>query len=205
MSKFILGKKIGMMEIFDPQTGEALPVTVVSVPDNYVVQIKTKDKDGYWALQLGCDSKNKLSKPLKGHLKDLPNLKYLREWKVDESEISKHQRGEKITVDIFEKGEKVDVSGISKGRGFAGVVKRHHFKGGPKTHGQKHSLRRPGSIGATTPQKVIKGTKMAGQMGNKRVTIKNLKIVEIDKDKNLIFLKGALPGFNSGLVEIKSK
>lgn len=203
--KFILGKKIGMMQIFEGDTLKAIPVTVIEAAPNVVTQVKKKDSDGYWAIQVGFGLKKKLNKPMLGHLKGLGNFQYLEEFRVTEQEAQDYKRGEAISVSVFEKNDKVKVSGISKGRGFAGVVKRHGFRGGPKTHGQKHSLRRPGSIGATTPQRVIKGTRMAGQMGNKRVTVKGLRVVEIDSENNLLFIQGAVPGANGSLVQISSQ
>ncbi|MEW5805188.1 MAG: 50S ribosomal protein L3 [Patescibacteria group bacterium] len=201
--KFILGKKLGMMQIFEPETKAALPVTLVEAGPVFITQVKTKDKDGYSAVQVGFSKKKKLTKPLRGHLKNLGNLHYLREFRINQGEEAEFEKGKEITVEIFAKGEKVAVSSFSKGRGFAGVVKRHGFHGGPKTHGQKHSLRRPGSIGATTPQRVIKGTRMAGHMGAERVTVKGLKVVDLDPEKNILFIKGAIPGHFGSLVEIK--
>lgn len=203
--KFILGKKLGMMQIFEPETKVAIPVTLVEAGPVVVTQVKTREKDGYSAVQVGFGEKKRLTKPLRFHLKGLGNLRYLREFRVDPDKETQFKRGDKITVEVFNKGEKVVVSGLSKGRGFAGVVKRHGFHGGPKTHGQKHSLRRPGSIGATTPQRVIKGTRMAGHFGAQRVTLKGLQIVDLDPEKNLLFIKGAIPGAFGSLVEIRTE
>jgi large subunit ribosomal protein L3 len=196
---FILGKKTKMSQIW--KEGKVIPVTIVQAGPVVVTQIRTQEKDGYNAVQVGFDTKKKLNKPLRGHLKDLGNFRYLKEFRVKNIDFN---LGDKISVDSFSEGEKVKISGLNKGRGFQGVVKRHGFRGGPKTHGQKDRLRAPGSIGATAPQRVIKGTRMAGRMGQERVTIKNLEIVSIDKENNLLFLKGAVPGFRGTLLEIRS-
>jgi large subunit ribosomal protein L3 len=196
---FILGKKTKMSQIW--KEGKVIPVTIVQAGPVVVTQIRTQEKDGYNAVQVGFDIKKKLNKPLRGHLKDLGNFRYLKEFRVKNIDFN---LGDKISVDSFSEGEKVKISGLNKGRGFQGVVKRHGFRGGPKTHGQKDRLRAPGSIGATAPQRVIKGTRMAGRMGQERVTIKNLEIVSIDKENNLLFLKGAVPGFRGTLLEIRS-
>ena len=199
--KFILGQKLEMSQIFD-KDGTVRPVTLVQAGPTRVTQIKTKDKDGYDAVQIGFGvkkSKN-VSKPIRGHLKKSgdESLRWLREFRDD----GKPQLGTLVDVSAFKEGEKVIVSGLTKGRGFQGVVKRHGFKGGPRTHGQKHSEREPGSIGATWPQRVIKGMRMAGRMGGVRVTVKNLKIVQIDKKKNLMAISGAVPGARGALLEI---
>jgi len=202
--KFIIGEKKKMGQIF--KDDKMIPVTQVKAGPCFVAQIKSKEKDGYQAVQLGFrEVKKRLKKPQKGHLKNLPSLRYLKEFRLPAEKEIKFKRGDKIDVSIFEKGEKVDVVGISKGKGFTGVVKRYGFKDGPKTHGQKHDLRMPGSIGATGPQRVLKGKKMPGRMGNKRVTIKNLEIIDIDKEKNLLLIKGGLPGAYGSLLLILSK
>jgi large subunit ribosomal protein L3 len=196
--KFILGKKIGMSQIFD-EKGNVIPVTLIEAGPCYVTQIKTKEKDKYEAIQIGCEKIEK-KKKLKKSLKNKP-FKWLREFKGD---IKEFKVGDKIDVSIFQEGEKVKISGISKGKGFAGVVKRWGFGGKPATHGTKHELRTPGSVGTSFPQRVIKGRKMPGRMGQERITIKNLKIVKIDKDNNLLAVKGAVPGGRGSLLEIRS-
>lgn len=200
MSKFILAQKIGMTQIF--QDDKIIPVTALQAGPVVVTQIKTKERDGYYAVQVGFGSKKKLSKALKGHLKDLGNFRWLKEFKVSESEINNYKVGDKILVSVFQEGEKVRISGTSKSKGFQGVVKRHGFHGGPKTHGQKNRLRAPGSIGATHPQHVAKGRKMAGRMGGERITLKRAKIIKILNDKNIICVKGSVPGKKGELVEI---
>jgi len=191
-----------MTQIFDDK-GVVNPVTVVKAGPVVITQIKEKEKDGYDAVQVGYGEKKEknINKPEKGHLKDLGNFRYLREFeKIDDVKI-----GDKIGVSIFEEGEGVVISAISKGKGFQGVVKRHNFAGGPRSHGQKHSERKPGSIGSTGPQRVFKGTRMAGRMGSDRITVKNLKVVKIDKDNNKLYIKGAVPGKRGTLIEIVSK
>ena len=198
--KFILGKKIEMTQVFRDD-GTVVPVTLIQAGPCVVTQIRTDKKDGYNAVQIGYGLKRSLNKPLSGHLKDLDNFRYMREFRVAESE---HKRGDKIDVSIFESGDKVDVTGVSKGQGFQGVVKRHGFAGSPASHGHKDQLRMPGSIGATGPAHVFKGTKMAGQMGNTQVTVKNLEIEKIDPKNNVLAIKGAIPGARNSLVMIKT-
>ncbi len=200
----MLGKKIGMTQIFD-ETGNVVPVTVIQAGPCYVTQIKTRDKDGYDAIQLGFDPKKekRTSKPLLGHFKkaNLSPLRVLKEFPVFENRELK--LGEKITVDIFKPGDRVRVSGKSKGLGFAGVVKRHGFGGGPTTHGQSDRLRAPGSLGQSSfPSRVFKGLRMAGREGNRRVSIRGLTVVRVDVEKNLLFVKGAVPGARNSYVEI---
>ncbi len=201
--RFILGKKLGMTQLFGPD-GRVFPVTSIDTSLNTVVQVKTDDKDNYKAIQVGFDKKKDKNqkKSEKGHLKGLDSFRHLREFRVDD--VSKYKRGDVIKADIFSVGEKVKVSGKNIGRGFQGVVKRHGFSGGPASHGHRHALRSPGSIGSAYPQRVFKGKKMAGQMGAKRVSIKNLEIIRIDNEKNLIFVKGSLPGKKGSVVEIRS-
>ncbi len=201
--KVILGKKIGMSRIFNKE-GKAIPVTLITAGPCYITQIKKTDKEGYNSLQIGYGKAKKINKPVAGHLKKVAkdnNLKYLREIRV--AEIKDEKEGQEIKVDVFEKGDLVKISAISKGKGFAGVVKRHHFAGSPKTHGHKHDLRKPGSIGAGYPEHVIKGLRMAGRMGGDRVTL-NSEVVDLNKDKNLIVLKGGIPGARESLVFIKA-
>ncbi|MBI2514730.1 50S ribosomal protein L3 [Candidatus Wolfebacteria bacterium] len=197
---FILGKKLKMSQIW--KDDKVVPITMVQAGPVLVTQIKIKDKDGYGALQVGFDpTKKRLTKPLSGHLKGLGNFRHIKEFKVENSSL---KVGDTLSLDQFKEGDKVKVSGISKGKGFQGVVKRHGFHGGPKTHGQKNRHRAPGSIGATAPQRVMPGRKMAGRMGGQRVTVKNLEIAGILKDKNILMLKGAAPGRKGTLLEIRS-
>lgn len=178
-----------------------IPVTFVQAGPITITQIRTKEKDGYEAVQVGFDAtKKRLNKPAKGHLKDLGNFRHLKEFKVNGSEF---KVGDVLTVEQFNEGDKTKVSGLNKGRGFQGGVKRHGFSGGPKTHGQKNRHRAPGSIGSTAPQRVVPGRKMAGHMGMEKTTIKNLKIVSIDKENNILALKGAVPGMKNILLEIR--
>ena len=201
----ILGKKVGMTQIFD-EKGVVIPVTVIEAGPCYVTQKKTIENDGYSAIQLGFgDLRQKsLNKPKAGHLKKsgTPAVKYLREFRV--ANPDDYQEGQKIDASVFAAGDMVDVVGTSKGKGFAGAVKRHHFSGGPKTHGQSDRWRAPGSIGAgTTPGRVWKGTRMAGRMGNERVTVQNLKVALVDAEKNVIAVRGAVPGAKNGLVIVR--
>lgn len=205
--KMILGKKIGMTRIFE-EDGTVVPVTLITAGPCFVTQIKTKEKDGYDAVQIGFDKTKKNTKPQVGHLKkagkELVNLKFVREFKINNPErLKDFKEGQEINVGIFKKGDQVTVTGVSKGKGFTGVMKRYGFHGSPKTHGHKHDHRAPGSIGASFPEHVLKGMKMAGRMGNKRVTIKNLKVVDVDEEKKILALKGAVPGARNSLVLIK--
>ncbi|GAB4575838.1 MAG: 50S ribosomal protein L3 [Anaerolineae bacterium] len=205
--KGIIGKKVGMTQIFD-ENGSVTPVTVIQAGPCYVTQVRTADRDGYTAVQLGFEETKpaRLTRGQLGHLKrnNLPALKYLREFRVRNGEMDVEE-GEVITVGkAFEVGDRVDVVGTSKGRGFAGTVKRHGFNRQPKTHGQSDRERAPGSIGATsTPGRVLKGTRMAGRMGNQRVTAQNLEVMVIDEEKNLLAVKGSVPGAKGGVVIIK--
>jgi len=199
----ILGRKLGMTQRFSDD-GTLHAVTVIQVGPCVVSQIKTPEKDGYQAVQIAYGNAKRLSKPEKGHLGSLGDFKHLREFRVND--LDGIAQGSTIDVTMFEPGDRVDVTGTSKGKGFAGVVKRHNFGGGPKTHGQSDRHRAPGSIGAgTTPGRVTKGFKMAGHMGNERVTAQNLTVMEADKDRNLLLLKGAIPGPPRGLVMVKKK
>lgn len=190
-----------MTQMFDGN-GHVTPVTLVQVDPCMIVQIRNKEQDGYEAVQIGSGSKKRINKPEKGHLKDLDNFKVLQEFRTD---VSAYKVGDKIDLSGFSEGEKVKVVGISKGKGFAGVVKRHGFHGGPASHGQKHSLREPGSIGAGGVQRVIKGKRMAGRMGSDRINIKGIKIVKIDADNNILAISGALPGRRGTLLEITAQ
>ncbi len=199
----LLGKKLGMTQRFS-EDGTLHAVTVIQAGPCTVVQVKTPERDGYRAVQIGFDKPKRLSKPRQGHLKDLGEFRHLRE--VGSKDPSGIEEGATVDVSIFEAGEKVDVIGKSKGKGFAGVVKRYHFGGGPKTHGQSDRHRAPGSVGAgTTPGRVTKGFKMAGHMGNERVTSQNLTVMESDSQRNLLLLKGAVPGPQNGLVLIRKR
>ncbi|MEI8307272.1 MAG: 50S ribosomal protein L3 [Chloroflexales bacterium] len=200
----LLGRKLGMMQVFSDK-GEVIPVTVIAAGPCIVTQVRTVERDGYAAVQIGYEQvePRKLSKPQQGHLKAANALlRYLREFPADNPQ--EHTPGEVINVELFKPGQKIDISGTSKGHGFTGVVKRWGFHGGPKTHGQSDRHRAPGSIGAgTTPGRVWKGQKMAGRMGGKRVTIQNLEVVEVLPEKNLILVKGSVPGARTGLIEIR--
>jgi len=205
--KGILGKKVGMTQVFDDR-GEVIPVTVIEAGPCFVAQIKTVERDGYTAIQMGFEDikPKRLTQPQLKHLQksNLPALRHLREFRMAPDELAGLTEGQKITVDIFEAGEYVDVTGVSKGRGFAGVVKRHGFSGGPKTHGQSDRHRTPGSIGACyTPGRVFKGKRMPGHMGNERVTVQNLQVVMVDPERNLLAVRGAIPGANNGLVVVR--
>ena len=190
-----------MTQIFD-ERGQVIPVTVLEVGPCFVTQIKNQERDGYTAIQLGFEETRRVNKPMRGHLKQSPPLRHLRE--VRTSNINDYQLGQKLGVGLFSAGELVDVSGISKGKGTAGVVKRYHFRGGPATHGQSDRLRRPGASGATTtPGRVLKGTRRAGQMGNARVTGHNLEVVQVDQERNLLAVKGTVPGGKNGLIFVK--
>lgn len=197
----ILGKKVGMTQIFD-ERGEIVPVTLVEAGSCYITQVKTAEKDSYTALQLGFGETKRLNKPQRGHLRELPPLRYLREVRV--KDVQDYQVGQKFDASLFSVGDLVDVTGISKGKGFAGVMKRHGFRGGPATHGQSDRARAPGSIGATTtPGRVFKGMRMAGRMGNERVTVQNLKVVLVDPERNLLGVRGSIPGNRGGLVMLR--
>jgi len=201
----LLGKKIGMTQIF-LDDGKMVPVTVIEAGPCVVTQVKEREKDGYEAVQIGYQEvkKENVNKPIEGHFKKakVAPQKYLAELLLANGE--NYELGQVLTVESFTVGERADVTGVSKGKGFQGVVKRWGFKGGPKSHGS-HFQRAPGSVGASaTPSRVVKGKKMPGQMGNARVSVQNLEVVQVDSDKNLLFLKGAVPGSKGGLLMIKS-
>lgn len=201
----ILGKKVGMTQLFD-EKGEVIPVTVIEAGPCFITQVKTEERDGYRAVQLGFEETKvkKLTKGQQGHLEnnDLPMLRHLRELRVKGDQD--FEIGQRITVDIFEVGGRVDVVGKSKGRGFAGTVKRHGFHRQPKTHGQSDRERAPGSIGATTGTgRVFKGKRMPGRMGNERVTSENLLVALVDPERNLLAVRGSVPGPRGGLVLVK--
>ncbi len=196
----IVGKKIGMTQIF-ASDGRIIGTTAIEAGPCVVTQVKTKAKDGYDSVQIGFGEVKKVNAPLAGHLGSLGRIAVLQEVAADD--ISSHAVGNRIDASLFAKGEKVDVTGISKGKGFAGGVKRYHFHGGPKTHGQSDRHRAPGSIGATTtPGRVLKGQRMAGHMGHDQVTVKNLRVIESDPARNLLLLKGAIPGPVGALVVV---
>ena len=197
----LIGRKRGMTQVFQPD-GTMVAVSVLEVAPNTVTRLRTPDRDGYTAVQLGTDEKAKLSKPRAGQLGDLPSLGTLREFRVDD--LSGYEVGQTLAVgDVFADGDLVDVSGVSKGKGFAGHIKRHNFHRGPKTHGSDHH-REPGSIGpGTTPGRVYRGLKMAGHMGDARATIKKVHVVRADGDRNLLLVKGSLPGARGALILVK--
>ncbi len=205
--KFILAEKQNMTQIFDA-SGKVYGVTVLNAPDGKVVQVKTKATDGYTAVQVGFGTKKtkRISKPILGHMKDLGNFKVLREFRL-ENEENLPQVGDVVNLDTFTEGDIINVSSVTKGKGFQGVVKRHGFAGGPRTHGQRHSEREPGSIGGGGRDggRVAKGMRMAGRMGGDRVTIKGLKLVKIDKEANQIYVFGAVPGRKGTVVEVKAQ
>jgi large subunit ribosomal protein L3 len=205
MLKGLIGMKVGMTQIFD-DTGAAIPVTLIEAGPCYVTQVRLPERDGYSAVQLGFGEvkPKRLTGGQLGHLKrnNLPPLRFLRELREKDPEVNE---GDKLTVDLFSVGDHVDVVGTSKGKGFAGAVKRHHFRGGPKTHGQSDRQRAPGSRGSgTTPGRVYKGARGAGHMGDERVTVQNLGVVLVDPERNLLGLRGAVPGPKGGLIMIKA-
>lgn len=198
---FILAKKIGMTQRFK-DNGTVVPVTLVEAGPCVVTQVKTQDKDGYSAVQLGFGQTKRANKARTGHTKDLQGNMHLREFRIDDAKGL--ERGTVINADTFKPGDIVKVTGTSKGKGFQGVVRRHGFRGGPASHGHKDNLRMPGSIGATFPQHVMKGLRMAGHMGDERVSVKNLEVVEVDADKHLLAIKGAVPGSRGALILVQS-
>ena len=194
-----------MRQVFD-EKGNAHPVTILSAGPVVVTQVKTKDKDGYEAVQVGYGEKKakNINKAIKGHLKGLGNFRFLREFKVEDvKESSGIKVGDKFDLSVFKAGDNITVSSASKGKGFQGVVKRHGFKGGPRSHGQKHSEREPGSISQGLRTSIRSGMRMAGRMGGNRVTVKNLKVMQIDPQNNTLLLKGAVPGRRGTMVEIR--
>ena len=199
----ILGEKVGMTRIF-AKNGESIPVTVIIAGPCQVIQKKTIEKDGYNAVQLGFKEvkDKKVSKPIAGHLNKfkVSSIKNIREFKVNDT--NKYSSGTEVKVDIFKEGDKVNIIGISKGKGFAGAIKRHNFSGGPKTHGQKEYFRSVGSIGATDAARVFKGQKLPGHMGTDRVTVKNIEVVKINLERNLILVRGSVPGAKGAVLVI---
>ena len=201
MLQGIIGRKLGMTQIFR-ENGKTEAVTAIAAGPCAVIQVKTVPKEGYNAVQLGFGDAKRLKSPQRGHLKELGQFRYLRELRVDDAETA--AVGDRIDVSLFKEGDMVDVTGVSKGKGFAGVVKRHHFAGGPKTHGQSDRHRHAGSIGATTPPgRVFKGMRMAGRMGGERVTVRHLEVFLADPDRNLLLVKGAVPGNKNGLLLVR--
>jgi large subunit ribosomal protein L3 len=197
----LFGRKLGMTQVFSAR-GEAHGVTVVEAGPCIVTQIKTQEKDGYDAIQIGFGTRKKVNEPMKGHLKRLGQFQFLREIRVDDPNA--FELGQSLGADIFEPGDVIDVTCTSKGRGFAGGVKRYHFRGGPKTHGQSDRHRAPGSIGSgTTPGRVRKGLRMAGHMGDERVTVKNLKVFEANPERGVLLIEGSVPGAVNGLLRIR--
>jgi large subunit ribosomal protein L3 len=209
--KGIIGKKVGMTQIFS-EDGQSIPVTVIQAGPCYVTQVRTEEKDGYKAVQLGFEElppkrngDSRLNQPKRGHLKrnNLPDLRVLREFRVKDKDLDVEE-GQKLTADVFQTGDRIDVVGTSKGRGFAGTIKRHNFNRQPTTHGASDRTRAPGSIGSTTtPGRVLKGTRMAGHMGGERVTVQNLEVVVVDAEKNLLAVRGSVPGAKGGILLIK--
>jgi large subunit ribosomal protein L3 len=205
--KGMIGKKLGMTQVFD-EGGNVVPITVIQAGPCYVTQIRKAEKDGYTAIQLGYDEckPKSLTKGQLGHLQrnNLPALRVLREFRVESGEQVDVEEGQQITVEVFNKGEFVDVIGVSKGRGFAGTIKRHGFNRQPKTHGQSDRMRAPGSVGmCAMPGRTLKGQRMAGRMGNDRVTIQNLELVVVDPENHLLGVKGSVPGTKGGIVIIR--
>jgi large subunit ribosomal protein L3 len=197
----LIGRKVGMTQVFEDD-GTMVAVSVVAIEPNTVTRLRTTDRDGYTAVQLGTDVARKLSKPETGQLKDLPKVATIREFRVDD--VGAYEVGQTVAIsDLFAVGDEVDVTGVSKGKGFAGHIKRHNFHRGPKTHGSDHH-REPGSIGpGTTPGRVYRGLKMAGHMGDERTTIKKVRVVRTDTDRNLLLVKGSLPGARGSLILVK--
>jgi len=197
----LIGRKVGMTQVFQDD-GTMVAVSVVAIEPNTVTRLRTTERDGYTAVQVGTEVSKKLSKPEMGQLKDLPKVARIREFRVDS--VDDVTVGQTFSIgDLFEAGDLVDVTGVSKGKGFAGVIKRHNFHRGPKTHGSDHH-RAPGSIGpGTTPGRVYRGLKMSGHMGDERVTIKKVRVVRTDTERNLLLVKGSLPGARGGLILVK--
>lgn len=199
----LLGRKLGMSQVFD-ENGAVKAVTAIQAGPCTVTQVRTPERDGYSAIQIGFETAKRLNKPEAGHLEKakLQALRHLREVRLDST--PDYEVGQQLDASLFAVGDEVDAVGTSKGKGFAGGMKRHHFRGGPKTHGQSDRARAPGSVGATTtPGRVYKGTRMAGHMGSERVTVQNLKVVEVDTDRNLLLVEGSVPGAIDSLVFIR--
>jgi large subunit ribosomal protein L3 len=200
----LIGRKLGMTRIF-VEDGSVLPVSVIEATPNTVTRLRTPERDGYAALQLGAGQARRVTKPVAGQLKGLDkehqSLRVLREFRI--ADLTGFEAGQQVDVSLFAAGDEVDVTGVSKGKGFAGTIKRHHFQRGPKTHGSTN-IRQPGSIGAgTTPGRVFKGTKMGGHMGADRVTVKKLTVVRVDAERNLLLVRGAVPGARNALLLVR--
>ncbi|HSG87066.1 MAG TPA: 50S ribosomal protein L3 [Candidatus Limnocylindrales bacterium] len=200
MSIGLIGRKVGMTQLF-AEDGTMVPVSVLEITPNTVTRLRTSDRDGYTAVQVGAGNARRLTKPVAGQLKGLPQVADLREFRVES--VDDYEVGQTIGVDLFESGELVDVTGVSKGGGFAGTVKRHHFKRGPKTHGSDN-YRKPGSIGpGTTPGRVYRGLRMAGHKGAQRTTIRKLQVIRADAERNLLLVRGSVPGARGALVLVR--
>jgi len=199
--KFIIGRKLEMTQIFRDD-GSVVPVTLVKAAPCTVTQVKEEAKDGYTAVQIGCEDAKRLNKPEAGHVKDLSAMATLREFRTEATDL---KRGDKIEASIFVPGDRIDVVGTSKGHGFQGVVKRHGFHGSPASHGHKDQLRMPGSIASRRQGPVAKGKKMGGHMGDAQITVKNLEIISVDSVKQLLAIKGAVPGARGALLLIKTR
>jgi large subunit ribosomal protein L3 len=198
----LIGRKVGITQIFQAD-GTMIAVSVVAVEPNTVTRLRTPERDGYTAVQIGIEESGKLNKPELGQLKDLPKLSILREFRLEDSPDAEFTVGQKLDVTMFAAGDLIDVTGVSKGKGFSGHIKRHHFHRGPKTHGSDHH-RAPGSIGpGTTPGRVYKGMRMAGHLGDSRATVKKLRVVRADSERNLLLVKGAVPGARNALLLVK--
>src|SRR3990167_5504525 len=209
--KFILGKKLGMTQVFE-EDGKVVPVTVVEIESNVVTQVRTKDKDGYEAVQVGTGTKKikNINKPQRGHFRNLGNFQHLKEFRIGgkvglPAEAVSAKVGDKLDVSIFAIGDKVKITGMSKGKGFQGVMKRHGFSGMPHSHGHHHVARHGGSIGQRFPQHTLKGMRMAGRMGSDKVTTRGLQIVRVDAKNVLLAVKGAVPGNRGQLLVIRSQ
>lgn len=199
--KGLLGRKVGMTQVFD-RKGEVHPVTVIEAGPCTVVQVKKPETDGYGAVQLGFGAVKRVNRPMKGHFKGLGEFRYLREFPVEDS--GQWQVGQRVGAELFSPGDFVDVTGISKGRGFAGGVRRYGFRGGPRTHGQSDRTRAPGSIGpGTSPGRVRKGLHMAGHLGSDRVTVRNLLVLESDASRGILLVEGSVPGAKNGVLRIR--
>jgi large subunit ribosomal protein L3 len=199
----LLGRKLGMTTVFS-ERGEAIPVTVVEAGPNIITQIRTQERDGYEAVQLGYGEvpQRKLSKPVQGQMQNNTWVRHLREMPADD--VAEHTPGDVVDVDLFNANDLVDVTGWSKGKGFQGVMRRHGFRGGPRTHGQSDRMRAPGSIGAgTNPGRVWKGKRMAGRMGNRRMTVQRLRVVRVDPARHLLLIRGSVPGAKEGLLYVR--
>ncbi len=202
MAEGMMGRKRGMTQIFD-EKGQVIPVTVLEIGPCFVTQIKTQERDGYTAVQIGFEETRKTTKAMRGHLKNNPPVRHIREMRT--SEIAKYQLGQKLGVEMFAAGELVDIIAKSKGKGTAGVVKKYHFHGvGSRTHGQSDRQRHPGSNSATTtPGRVLKGSRRAGRMGDIQVTAQNLEVITVDTERNMMVVKGAVPGAKNGLIWVR--